>query len=452
MKRITIFLASMALVASGFQALPAAAQEEAAPAIPEVVQIEDPVNDGNFLNDQGFRADTGFHGDNVTPADGSTVGDLMKIWFTNDAETVSLNIQTQAAGPAATTIVYQAFTNAGEGPAGSSVVGCLRWYGLIPGEYSGQKTTYQGEPVIKLVDRCNDGTSVYSNGAEGEFTISAGPEDSGILTMTFPRSYSPFLTGGPLTKPHVTSSIAAGADGAGNSAPLMIDNTIDGADYTFTAGEVVEPTPPGKNDPPGKKKGCAKGKGKKRGCEGKGKKAPKPGKPSDSCAAFTPGEAGAEAKTLVVSDAATEAKPLEEALTFDSAIPLESSSTNYVNLQVDSAASTAGLYAYIEFTPRNDYDLNLLHPDGSYAAQSHGFNPLIEINDVELPLIGFFSSTGHGGESTASSEKLVGIKTDDCGGWTLDVTNYAGPGEEVTLQLWLGEAKTDPSPEGEVTP
>jgi len=454
MKRILTLLASLALVASGLHIVPALAAEEEAPTIPAVVQIEDPLNDGNFLNDQGNRGTTGFQGDKGTPADGSTVGDLLKVWFTNTATDVSVHFQSEKPGPATTTIVYQAYTNAGEGSVGPNALGCLRWYGLIPGASNGQSTTYQGPPVIKLVDRCNDGTSVYSNGVEGKFSIVEGPDGTGILSLTFPRAYSPFLTGAaPLTAPFASTSIAAGADAAGNVAPLMIDNTKNGTDYVFSAGE--EPTKPTKPAKPAKpntpvKNGCDKGKGKKKGCT-------KPPKPK-SCATFTPGEAGKDKPLAVVTDSATEAKPLEQVVKLDASAadadligalpdagPL-AAAHNAFNIQVDAAAADAGLYALIEFPSRRDYDMNLLHPDGSYAARAQTFNPVVGTPGEA------FSVPGHGGEGTDHSEKLVGIKTSDCGGWTLDVANYLGEGGNMTIKLWLGDAVTDPQAPGDETP
>lgn len=167
------------------------------------------------------------------------------------------------------------------------------------------------------------------------------------------------------------------------------------------------------------------------------------------CGAFKPGEAGADKPMVKVTDAATEEEPVEQTVELDMSladvVPSQAGgepSTEHFNIQVDSKAKEAGLYVLIEFPTRRDYDLNLLHTDGSYAARSRGFNTV-----VETPL----STTGHGGESTPSSEKLVGIKTSDCGGWTLEVANYLGEGGEFDIKLWLGEAETDPQAPGEET-
>lgn len=251
---------AVAALAAIAVALPATAQE-AAPepvVIPETVQIDDPLNDANGLNDQGNRADTGFQGDNSTPADGGSVSDILKVWFTNDAENVSVHIQTEVPAPASTGLVYNLYANPNEDWA----LGCLRFVGLIPGTYQGQTTTYQGEPLIKLVDRCNDeGTNVFNNGVEGAYVVAPGPDGTGVLTLTFPRAYSPLLADGlTITKPFVQSATAVGAEGAGFASPVILDNTVDGTDYLITAPEVVEEPPV--------KKGCKKGspKAKKKGC------------------------------------------------------------------------------------------------------------------------------------------------------------------------------------------
>ena len=174
-----------------------------------------------------------------------------------------------------------------------------------------------------------------------------------------------------------------------------------------------------------------------------------------ACAPFSPGaEAGAGKPTVVVTDAATEAAPLAQKVTVhesagDLTFGLTEASADAFNIQVDSAAPDAGLYALIEFEPRTDIDLNLLHSDGSYAARSRRWNTISETTDQgPFPV----SSAGHGGEGTDHSEKLVGIRTSDCGGWTLQVENWLGFGGEYEVKLWLGEIKNEPLAPGEETP
>jgi hypothetical protein len=251
-----------AMVLGGLALSPVHAQDAAEPVeIPATVQIDDPVGDANGLNDQGNRADTGFEGDHVTPADAGSVSDIMKVWFTHDAENVSVNIQTEVPAPASTAVFYNVYASPNE----DWPLGCLRFAGLIPGEYQGQTTTYQGDPLIKLVDRCNDeGTSVYNNGIEGTHVIAPGPDETGVLTLTFPRSYSPLLLDGlSIAKPFVQTATTFGEGSTvGAFSPIILDNTIDGTDYVLAAAE--EPAPV----KPPVKKGCKKGspKAKKKGC------------------------------------------------------------------------------------------------------------------------------------------------------------------------------------------
>ncbi len=248
---------------------PAGAQEPEPVTVPETVSIEDPLNDANGLNDQGNRADVGFQGDHATPTDAGSVSDVLKVWFTHDAESVSVHFQTQAVPPASTATLFEVFSNAG---GDFPVYGCLRFAVLTPGTYQGQITTYQGEPIAKLIDRCNDGTNFWDNGIEGEITITEGPEvpqqntgtpgASGILTAKFPRSYSPLLADGlSLVKPFFETSVAAGTVGA-LATPFTLDNSLEGTDYAITTAEAEEPKGP-------VKKGCSKGsvKAKKKGCK-----------------------------------------------------------------------------------------------------------------------------------------------------------------------------------------
>ncbi|MGH2757423.1 MAG: hypothetical protein ACRDI3_06515, partial [Actinomycetota bacterium] len=65
--------------------------------VPQNVQIEDPAGDANFLNGQGNDLPIG--GDISTPVD-LTVPDILKVWFTHDAKTISAHVQTEAPPPA----------------------------------------------------------------------------------------------------------------------------------------------------------------------------------------------------------------------------------------------------------------------------------------------------------------------------------------------------------------
>lgn len=172
------------------------------------------------------------------------------------------------------------------------------------------------------------------------------------------------------------------------------------------------------------------------------------------CAPYQAGDFAKDAPLVTVTDAATADKPLEQKVTIDQSVAdatfgLTDASAAYFNVQVDSAAPSAGLYAHIDFPQRNDYDLEFQYPDQSYAARSHAFNTVNESNDQALPVLGPLSETGHGGQATATSEELVGIDTNDCGGYSVKVSNSLGQGGDITVKLWLGEVKNEPEAPGE---
>ena len=430
MKKLITLLASLALVASGLHVLPALAAEEVT--VPDVVNIEDPYGDGNSLGD-----------DQVTPADGSTVADIGKVWFSHDATNLNVHFLT-------------------EGPPGANTVGIQLIAAVGPegcGEFSGiyKGLTYLSDNYGRLIDSCNG----IEEPILGTFTFGEGPEGTGLATLSIPRGGSPLLAdGSTLDAPTAESWIFAGGEQLTPSGyrgvRQMVDDTQPGTAYAVTG---ATNTPPGKNPIPGKKKGCTKGKGKKRGCEGPGKKSPKPGKPSAACAPLTPAAAGAEAPSVTLTDAATADKPLVQPLTleqrFDEGIPAaigapgsSEAAPASVNVLVDTASKgPIGLYATLEFPERRDYDLFAYWPgtENEEAASSHGFQPLIETQGAPGPADQSNTGTNYGGESHVDSENLVGILTPDCGGYTISAYTYLGEGGDMELKLWLGEAKYNPA-------
>lgn len=181
------------------------------------------------------------------------------------------------------------------------------------------------------------------------------------------------------------------------------------------------------------------------------KKKKKKKKPA-ACSTFTPGEAGTDKPTLTITDAATEAAPIEQTVTLAESVAdfgVGDPGQDAFNVQVDSAAPEAGLHVLVEFPSRRDIDLNLLHTDGSYAARSRSWNTIQEITDQGPVTV---STQGHGGEGTDHSEHLVGIRTSDCGGWTVEAQNWLGEGGEFTVKVWVGEIVNDPQAPGAETP
>jgi hypothetical protein len=237
---LTIALAT--LVATALS-IPAGAQEPAPTAIPEVVNIEDPAGDGNYLNDQG----SGEVGDNVTPADASTVADILKVWFTHDADVIRAHILTEAPHSANTASAY--FYRVQVDPGGDP--NCLRLQVSTGGPTNPTAT----EPTGSLRDLCGDADETYTEGITA--TIEETADGQGIATVTIPRSTHPaFADNLVLAAPtaHSRNSI-----GGAVTAP-QVDTTAAGTDYTITPPPVEEPPI---------KKGCKKGspKAKKKGCK-----------------------------------------------------------------------------------------------------------------------------------------------------------------------------------------
>jgi hypothetical protein len=181
----------------------------------------------------------------------------------------------------------------------------------------------------------------------------------------------------------------------------------------------------------------------------KKKRAPAP----VACAPYSPGSDGSGKPTVVVNDTATEQQPLIQKVNLAESIAdldlvgtgAVAPSTDAFNVQVDTANPDAGLYVLFEFPTRRDYDLELLWTDGSYAARSHDFN-------LVYSPAGIHENGGHAGVATDASEQIVGVRTPDCGGYTVETVNWLGEGGEFEIKLWLGESKNDPQPPGAEPP
>ena len=175
------------------------------------------------------------------------------------------------------------------------------------------------------------------------------------------------------------------------------------------------------------------------------------------CAAYTPGDLGADKPTVTVTDANTDAAPLEQKVSLDQSVADVDvvgsgeipSSADAFNLQVDSKAKDVGLYLKFEFDARRDYDLWLRYADGSEAAGSHGWNTI-----VEDPTDSVFSASdeGYASDSTDSSENIIGVHVTDCSGWTVEVDNYLGEGGDFTVKAWLGPIENEPLAPGAEEP
>lgn len=179
-----------------------------------------------------------------------------------------------------------------------------------------------------------------------------------------------------------------------------------------------------------------------------------------ACAAYTPGELGADKPIVTLTDANTEAAPLEQKVTLGESVgdvdvvgagagPLAPSADAF-NLQVDTKAKDSGLYLKFEFDARRDYDLYLRYADGNEAAGSHGWNTIVE--DPGDAAGAGNSTEGYAGDSTDSSENIIGVHVTDCSGWTVEVDDWLGEGGDFTVKAWLGEIKNEPLAPGEEEP
>lgn len=121
MKRLLSLAAVVAVAAVAV----AAPSSSAAPKAKSV--IEDPLGDANAINDQG--SGDGSFGDHVTPADASSVTDLLEVSFANDAKKLYITIETEAAPPATQGVGYRVRVNP-DGPGGTH---CLLFEAFHPG-------------------------------------------------------------------------------------------------------------------------------------------------------------------------------------------------------------------------------------------------------------------------------------------------------------------------------
>ncbi|MFN2526198.1 MAG: hypothetical protein ABR505_08035 [Actinomycetota bacterium] len=223
MKRFAIALVCASLVAGMLQTLPANAQPE----VPEVVQIEDPAGDANYVND-GTTFGAGGGRNHVGPMnqDLSGIGDLLKVWYTNDATTLSVHVQTEAPPPSSGVAYYTEIISNVDGDGNACV--------LI--EYVIEAPTFQRDSYATVTDEC-----AASDPVEGEVVVAEGPDGTGIATVTLPRASNvAFAPGSVLTAPEARVTNATGPlpdqvpmFGGGFVIYPIIDNTEPGTDYTL---------------------------------------------------------------------------------------------------------------------------------------------------------------------------------------------------------------------------
>lgn len=227
MRRVLPILVAGSVAATG-AVVPSASGQEAPPEVPEVVQIEDPAGDANYLNDQGL-APFGVpdEGDRTTPVSLS-VSDILKVWFTHDADNISVHVQTSAPPPATnSSYIYRVFFNPGDNPAG-----CL-WFEII----TEGPTWAGGEFFGRLRWVCADQDPV-----DGEVSTVEGPDGTGITTLTVPRSLDPaFEDDAVLAAPSAETRNNSGTPAVGRITFPVVDDTKVGTEYEITAEEPKKP-------------------------------------------------------------------------------------------------------------------------------------------------------------------------------------------------------------------
>jgi hypothetical protein len=153
-----------------------------------------------------------------------------------------------------------------------------------------------------------------------------------------------------------------------------------------------------------------------------------------ACAAYVPGEAGAEAPIAIVTDAATADAPVSVTLTAAEGVGVGGVFEDlighaYHNVQVDTAATSASLHVRLEMPAYEDYDLYVRDETGAEIARAAGFNP--------EPTV--YNDTDAGGHTEKGAEVIDGVATNDCGGYTVEAATASGMGGDLTLKFWLGE-------------
>lgn len=168
--------------------------------------IEDPVGDANFINDQGTG--DGSFGD-FNQADAGTVSDLVGVTFTNDKKNLYVQIQTEAAPPAATGIGYRVRVN----PDGAGGSYCLEFYGFHPGA-----NNVLTAPVGWARDLCE--------GGEAQEIEVLGTQ------LVVPRSLSKALAGkATLKAPQAQAFLYSGEGSLNGGMYPVADTTKVGTDY-----------------------------------------------------------------------------------------------------------------------------------------------------------------------------------------------------------------------------
>ncbi len=201
---------AVVLVGSAFATAPAAGR--APRELPNEVQIKDPAGDANALNSYGGRLP--IEGDRQTPVD-LTVPDILRVWFTHDAKTISAHIQTEAPPPAAeAAYIFRVETSPGKS--------CIDFVGILEGP------TWDADPFAFLWS-CRKNKPI-----DARLMTREAADGTGITTVTVPRSADPgFADGEILKSPYAFTQDFWGNETIGDAHFLVVDDTKPGRDYVI---------------------------------------------------------------------------------------------------------------------------------------------------------------------------------------------------------------------------
>ncbi len=195
---VTLFIAlSLVTTSSGLSAAPK----------PKAV-IEDPASDANFINDQGTG--DGSFGDFVTPADISSVTDILEVQMSNDAKNLYITFDTETAPPATQGVGFRLRVN----PDGAGGSYCLLFEAFYPGAGNALD-----QDLAHLRDTCTGETT--------EIEV-LGP------TLSIPRKINKaFAKGATLKAPQAQGFIYLGGPPPAGAPYPVLDTTKTGKDYKF---------------------------------------------------------------------------------------------------------------------------------------------------------------------------------------------------------------------------
>lgn len=203
---ISIALALVAAVAPAAAAAPARVSAK-----PQVV---DPSGDANLLNDQhnAYLVGGPHTGDVTAPGNVEDQGDILAVWFTNDARTLTAHIQTTAPPAEDAGLVFGVDTNRHYEPDGIHH-GCTFFQIFLVDGAEGN-----------VWDYCITGERVPA-----EVRVETLTDGTGHVTITAPRTFVPFIKGMVLEEPHADSRMLV-IEQTGHYLGFL-DTTAEGSDY-----------------------------------------------------------------------------------------------------------------------------------------------------------------------------------------------------------------------------